>query len=122
LAHLTIHVVLISKTSVACNRSHLAVLYQRQTPDGKRARSIGNGAEITGIDWTVNHKVGKGNEQSFIRGMSSMQLGRGHTPKLYPDGNTCNWGESSTWNMTKLYNKAIELKRHLKKMNVKKTS
>ena len=95
-------------------------IYQRQTPDGKRARSIGNGAEITGIDWTTNHEVGKGNEQSFIRGMSSMQIGRGRKPKLYPDGNTCNWGEASTWNMTKLYNKAIELQRHLQKDERKK--
>jgi len=96
-------------------------MYHRQTPDGKSSQLVGNGAEITGIDWTVNHKVGKGNEQSFIRGMSSMQIGRGRKPKLYPDGNTCNWGESSTWNMTKLYNKAIELKRHLKKDERKKT-
>lgn len=95
-------------------------MYHRQTPEGKSSQLIGNGAEITGIDWTVNHKVGKGNEQSFIRGMSSMQIGRGRKPKLYPDGNTCNWGESSTWNMTKLYNKAIELKRHLKKDERKK--
>jgi len=90
-------------------------MYHRQTPEGKASQLVGNGAEITAIDWTVNHEVGKGNEQSFIRGMSSMQIGRGRKPKLYPDGNTCNWGEASTWNMTKLYNKAVELKRHLQK-------
>ena len=83
-------------------------LYHRQTPEKKASKLVGNGAEITAIDWTVNHEVGKGNEQSFIRGMSSMQIGRGRKPKLYPDGNTCNWGEASTWNMTKLYNKAVE--------------
>nr|WP_075519301.1 phage/plasmid replication protein, II/X family [Moritella viscosa] len=90
-------------------------MYHRQTPDGKSSQLVGNGAEITSIDWTVNHKVGEGNEQSFIRGMSSMQIGRGRKPKLYPDGNSCYWGEASTWNMTKLYNKAAELKAHLKK-------
>jgi len=90
-------------------------MYHRQTPKDKKSQLVGNGAEITSIDWTVNHEVGEGNEQSFIRGMSSMQIGRGRKPKLYPDGNTCNWSEGSTWNMSKLYNKAEELKRHLQK-------
>lgn len=92
----------------------------RQSPDGKASSLIGNGAEITLIDWTVNHEVGEGKEQSFIRGLSSMQIGRGRKPKLYPDGNTCNWGEASTWMMTKLYNKAAELQRNLLKAQRKK--
>lgn len=93
----------------------------RQTPDGKNSTLVSDGAEITGIDWTINHEVGEGAESSFIRGMSSMNIGRGRQPKLYPDGNTCNWGEASTWLMTKLYAKAAELKRHLKKDQRKKT-
>ncbi|UKA24103.1 phage/plasmid replication protein, II/X family [Photobacterium damselae subsp. damselae] len=93
--------------------------HHRQTPDGKSSSLIGNGAEITLIDWTRNHEIGKGREQSFIRGLSSMQIGRARKPKLYPDGNTCNWGEASTWSMTKLYNKAVELQRHLKKAEKK---
>ncbi|TMX69406.1 hypothetical protein DA090_04160, partial [Photobacterium damselae] len=92
----------------------------RQSPDGKSSSLIGNGAEITLIDWTRNHEIGKGKEQSFIRGLSSMQIGRGRKPKLYPDGNSCNWGEASTWSMTKLYNKAVELQRHLAKAQRKK--
>jgi II/X family phage/plasmid replication protein len=92
----------------------------RQSPNGKTAQLVGNGAEITAIDWTINHEIGQGKEQSFIRGMSSMQIGRGRKPKLYPDGNTCNWGEGSTWIMTKLYNKSAELKKHLKKDQRKK--
>jgi II/X family phage/plasmid replication protein len=92
----------------------------RQSANGKVAQLFGNGAEITAIDWTINHEIGQGNEQSFIRGMSSMQIGRGRQPKLYPDGNTCNWGEGSTWMMTKLYNKAAELQKHLKKEQRKK--
>ncbi len=90
-------------------------LSHRQTPDGKSSSLVGDGAEITSIDWTRNHEVGKGKEPSFIRGMSSMQIGRGRIPKLYPNGMTCNWGEASTWNMTKLYCKQYELKEHLKK-------
>jgi II/X family phage/plasmid replication protein len=89
--------------------------FHRQSADGQHSQLVGNGAEITGIDWTVNHQVGQGNEQAFIRGMSSMQIGRGRLPKLYPDGNTCNWGEGSTWMMTKLYAKCAELQLHLKK-------
>ncbi|WP_419238239.1 phage/plasmid replication protein, II/X family [Photobacterium leiognathi subsp. mandapamensis] len=92
----------------------------RQSPDGKKSTLLGNGAEITLIDWTRNHEIGKGKEQSFIRGLSSMQIGRGRAPKLYPDGNTCNWGEGSEWMMSKLYNKSVELKRHLKKDQRKK--
>ncbi len=92
----------------------------RQSPDGRSSSLLGNGAEITLIDWTRNHEVGKGKEQSFIRGLSSMQIGRGRKPKLYPDGNTCNWGEGSEWMMSKLYNKAVELRRHLKKDQRKK--
>lgn len=96
-------------------------LFHRQTPDGKGSSLIGDGAEITSIDWTKNHEVGKGKEPSFIRGMSSMQIGRGRSPKLYPNGMTCNWGEASTWIMTKLYCKQYELKEHLKKDKRKKS-
>ncbi|MGY5449339.1 phage/plasmid replication protein, II/X family [Agarivorans sp. MS3-6] len=95
-------------------------LQHRQSADGKHAKLMGDGAEITSIDWTRNHQVGKGKEQSFIRGMSSMQIGRGRKPKLYPNGMTCNWGEASKWNMTKLYCKAFELTEHLKKDRRKK--
>ncbi len=92
----------------------------RQSPDGKSSSLIGNGAEITLIDWTRNHEIGGGKELSFIRGLSSMQIGRGRKPKLYPNGQTCNWGEASTWLMTKIYNKAFELKQHLLKAQRKK--
>jgi II/X family phage/plasmid replication protein len=90
-------------------------LQHRQTSEFKSSSLIGNGAEITSIDWTKNHEVGEGKERSFISGMSSMQIGRGRTPKLYPNGMTCNWGEGSTWNMSKLYCKKHELNEHLKK-------
>lgn len=95
-------------------------LKHRQTGENKSSSLIGNGAEITSIDWTLNHEVGEGKESSFIRGMSSMQIGRGRLPKLYPNGMTCNWGEGSTWIMSKLYCKQHELKEHLKKDKRKK--
>lgn len=95
-------------------------LFHRQTPDGKPSSLVGNGAEITLIDWTRNHSIGEGKEPSFIRGISSMQIGRGREPKLYPNGMTCNWGEGSEWMMTKLYCKAFELKQHLTKDKRKK--
>ncbi len=95
-------------------------VFHRQSPDGKSSSLIGNGAEITLIDWTRNHMVGRGKESSFIRGMSSVQIGRGREPKLYPNGMTCNWGEASYWMMSKLYGKAFELREHLKKDKRKK--
>ncbi len=92
----------------------------RQSSDGKNLQLVGNGAEITSIDWTINHEVGQGNELTFIRGMSSMQIGRGRKPNLYPNGHSCYWSGNSTWIATKLYNKAAELKEHLQKDNRKK--
>ncbi len=89
-------------------------LFPRQTPDGKSTSLVGDGAEITSIDWTRNLAVGKGRESSFIRGMSSMQIGRGRKPHLFPNGMTCGWGYSSSWALNKLYCKAYELKDHLR--------
>ncbi len=34
-------------------------LYPRQSPDGKSTSLVGNGAEITSIDWTRNLAVGR---------------------------------------------------------------
>ena len=90
-------------------------LIPRQTPDGKSTSLVGNGAEITSIDWTRNLAVGKGNQASFIRGMSSMQIGRGRKPHLFPNGKSCGWGYGSSWMINKLYDKAFELREHLKK-------
>nr|ACB99596.1 phage replication protein RstA1 [Vibrio tapetis] len=95
-------------------------LCPRQTPDGKPISFIGNGAEITAVDWTQNLSVGQGMEASFIRGMSSMQIGRGRKPTLYPNGMTCSWGYGSNWRADILYAKAFELREHLKKDKRKK--
>ncbi|RYU80346.1 phage/plasmid replication domain-containing protein [Aliivibrio finisterrensis] len=95
-------------------------LFPRQSPDGKSTSLVGNGAEITSIDWTQNLAVGKGNQASFIRGMSSMQIGRGRKPHLFPNGKSCGWGYGSSWMINKLYDKAFELREHLKKDKRKK--
>lgn len=61
-------------------------------------------------------------ESSFIRGMSSMQIGRGRKPHLFPNGKSCGWGYGSKWMINKLYDKSYELKEHLKKDRRKKDS
>ncbi|MBY7781097.1 phage/plasmid replication protein, II/X family [Vibrio furnissii] len=96
-------------------------LSHRQTPDGKSSTLVGNGAEITAIDWTQNLSVGKGREDSFIRGMSSMQIGNGRKPHLFPNGKSCGWGYGSHWRIDVIYQKAFELKEHLKKDKRKKS-
>lgn len=95
-------------------------LYHRQTPDKKSSTLVGDGAEITAIDWTQNLSVGKGRELSFIRGMSSMQIGNGRKPNLWPNGQSCSWGYGSSWRIDILYRKAHELREHLKKDKRKK--
>ena len=97
-------------------------LFHRQSRDGKSSALMGDGAEITLIDWTKNYELGQGKEPSFIRGMSSMSIRRGRPPKLYPNGMTCNWSEASSWIMTKLYCKAHELEENLKKNRRKKNA
>lgn len=94
-------------------------VYFGQAPEDKTPRLIGDGAEITRIDWTRNHKVGKGREVTFIRAMSSTTLGRSRTPAPYPDFTSCYWGKRS-WKLSKIYSKAHELKNHLRKDKRKK--
>ena len=89
--------------------------YYRQTEQDKSVTLVSDGAEITAIDWTKNFAVGQGNELPFIRGISSMQIGRGRKPQLWPNGRTCSWGYGSNWRADILYDKAFELREHLKK-------
>lgn len=95
-------------------------LHHRQTPDKSSSSLVGDGAEITAIDWTQNFSVGKGKEASFIRGMASMQIGKGRKPHLFPNGQSCGWGYGSHWRIDVLYAKAYEIKEHLKKDKRKK--
>jgi len=72
------------------------------------------------VDWTRNHRVGKGKEHSFLRGVSTLTIGRGLQPYLYPNGATVDWGnhklkikgEGSTYPYDKLYIKSEDLIAH----------
>jgi len=91
-----------------------------QTPDGKRSRLVADGAVINHVDWTRNYEVGQGREYSFLRGASSLTIGRGLEPYLYTNGATLEWGssklklrgEGSTYRYDKLYLKAKDLIDH----------
>lgn len=99
------------------------IWHRASTGDGKKSGLVSDGAEITQIDFTKNHVIGEGGEQSFIRGMSSVCVGRSMTPHLYPNGYSCDWGQGSTWIMCKLYCKWHEMELRLKdklKKNCKK--
>ncbi|MCP5131182.1 MAG: hypothetical protein H6985_16570, partial [Pseudomonadales bacterium] len=94
--------------------------WYRQSRDGTKARVITDGAFIRHIDWTRNHTVGQGKEHSFLRGASTLTIGRGLEPRLYPNGATVDWGshklkvkgEGSTYRYDKIYIKAEDLKTH----------
>lgn len=86
-----------------------------QSPEGKKARLISDGAVITAVDWTKNHVVGKGNVKQFLRGLSSQSMGRGKVGHLYSNHCTVNWGEGSEYKMTSIYDKENDLARQRKK-------
>lgn len=90
-------------------------VWHSQTPDGKKASVITDGAIITKVDWTKNHTVGQGNVKHFLRGLSSQSLGRGKVGHLFPNGCTLNWGMGSQYKMTSVYDKENDLRRHRKK-------
>lgn len=92
-------------------------VWHGQGQDGKKARLITDGAIIRHLDWTRNFTVGQGREHSFLRGASSLTIGRGLQPYLYPNGATLDWGshklkvkgEGSKYRYDKLYIKAMDL-------------
>lgn len=52
-------------------------LFPRQTPDGKSTSLVGDGAEITSIDWTRNLSVGKAENHPLSVGCPQCKLGEG---------------------------------------------
>lgn len=84
-------------------------------------KRIGNGAVITHIDWTRNHSVGYGNEQSFLKAMSTQTIDKSISPFLYPNENTVEWfsknvqGNGSRRRYLKMYAKAADMIKHMKK-------
>lgn len=95
-------------------------VWHGQSEDGKKVRLITDGAVIRHVDWTRNYAVGQGKEYSFLRGASSLTIGRGLQPYLYPNGATLDWGnhklkvkgEGSTYRYDKLYIKELDLLTH----------
>ena len=88
---------------------------------------VSDGALIKHVDFTRNLSVGQGNEQSYIRALSTQSLGRSIRPYLYPDGNTVDWfgknltQNGSTHRYIKVYSKSVDLKRHQRKITNKAT-
>jgi len=84
-------------------------------------RRIGDGAVITHIDWTRNHTVGYGNEQAFLKAMSTQTIEKSIAPFLYPNENTVEWfsknfqGNGSRRRYVKMYAKAADMIKHMKK-------
>lgn len=81
----------------------------------KRFRQVGDGALIRQIHVTKNFSVGKGNEQDFIRGLSSFSY-RGKPANVYPDCNTVDWLSGSRRLYFKFYNKSFSMIRERKKL------
>lgn len=96
------------------------VMY-RQGEEGGRVQLVTDGAVIDHVDWTRNHSVPSGTEDTFLRGISSQSISRGKTAYLHPNGKTVDWYQNSKWMYKKLYNKAFELQSHRTK-NLKHAS
>lgn len=88
-----------------------SVVY-RQSADGKKAELATNGAIFTHFDITRNLAVGAGSELSFIRGLSTLTIGKSKEPYLYPNNKTVDWYSGSTVRYIKVYDKAHDLKKH----------
>lgn len=84
----------------------------RQSPDGKRALMETNGAVIKHIDFTRNLSVGQGNEEAYLRALSSQTIGRGKVGYLYSNQQTVDWNKGSTYRYDKVYVKAYDLEKH----------
>lgn len=87
----------------------------RQGEDGKRAELISDGAVIDHIDITRNLAVGAGSERAYLRGLSTLSLGKGKEPYLYPNNKTVDWYKGSTVKYIKVYDKAHDLRKHQSK-------
>lgn len=85
-----------------------------QGRDGSSVNYVPNGAVFSRVDWTQNNYVGKGNEDAFLRGLSTQSVGR-QKPNLYTNGKTVDWGKGSTLWYLKDYNKGHELGLGLKR-------
>ncbi|WP_230589779.1 phage/plasmid replication protein [Gallibacterium anatis] len=65
-------------------------VYYRQDKDGSRVSRFSNGAIIRRLDITTNKCVGKGNERTFLRGLSTQRY-RNSIARLHTNGLTVDW-------------------------------
>lgn len=82
-----------------------------------------DGAIIKHIDFTRNLAVGLGNEQAYMKGLSTQSIHKSIPPFLYPDENTVEWYGSnmqkmigSTVRYIKVYAKTADLLRNQRKL------
>lgn len=87
-------------------------VFFRQSNEGKHAQMETNGAVIKHIDFTRNLSVGEGNEEAYLRALSSQTIGRGKVGYLYPNQQTVDWNKGSTYRYDKVYIKAYDLEKH----------
>lgn len=82
----------------------------RQGADGTKSSMVGNGARIRRVDLTTNRTVGKGNDRTYIRALSTQRYGykNGH---LYEDGWTVDWKARDHYE--KAYGKAQAIRKFL---------
>lgn len=62
----------------------------RQSPDKSVCGHVWNGAIIKETHINSNHSVGYNNEQSFIKGVSTLSY-RNSVPRLHSNGMACDW-------------------------------
>lgn len=90
-------------------------IYHLQTKEKEKATRVSDGAIITELHITSNVSVGQGNQDSYIKALSTQPY-RQMTPRLHTNGKTCDWltktGKASTLMYPSIYNKAHEIKLH----------
>lgn len=65
-------------------------IFYRQGEDGSKVSKFSNGAIIKRLDITTNKAVGKGNERTFLKGLSQMRY-RNSIGRLHINGCTTDW-------------------------------
>jgi hypothetical protein len=85
----------------------------RQDVDGSKVSTVADGAIIQRLDLTTNVAVGSGNEQAYLRGVSSQRIGHS-IGFLYPNGMTVVWTPSGgekggRLQYRKAYSKSFEM-------------
>jgi len=65
-------------------------IFYRQDEDGSKVSKFSNGAIIKRLDITTNKAVGKGNERTFLKGLSQMRY-RNSIGRLHINGCTTDW-------------------------------